>query len=464
MTEPLSGYDFIIQISESFANRLITALMASGTVKTSFHHAEGANPGLLRSRTTATGRIMYQNLLVELDFGYEIAISQPRIRFITGADEHTELSLDFALEFPRELTLRRFAPVGDSPLADDPKDVKVSVDYEVVHGSSPYPPQGSSPVRGSLVIALPIETAPFESGVRVSVATGRASRQAVATVIIDVQGMDPRLERFLGSVASKIISEILRREIDGIDLTAMVGALDVFGLATRPPMHLRIAQARAQRALGIGFHERGRIGDGNPAAMPFILDGQDFSLQMAEGFFVNTMTALYDDGVLPRKFGYDGKPDPEGDILIEVPRFRFRDGTLGIVTRIDLVGRPTGPTVVLDADIRLVRKADQLLVEVVRLDINVGIPALDPLTLLMSVLFNVLDVLIDHLFASLLRDLVDSSLKQGLDEFLRSGALAFGFRSPVRGGLLSVELAPFSFVFLPGAAVLTGALSVVPKL
>lgn len=464
MADPLGRFDFSLEFSESFATRLLNAIFDFHGVATQFRHDDAGQPGLLTTRQTVSGRFVYQNLLIDIEVGYDFFLEAPVVRFIGGTSQLIEINFGFGLKLPRNLVSRIYdAASVDTPLSNDPGSVNQSIAYTETHRtappSDPYPGNAAPFQKGHIIIRFPIAQKPFSTGRRVSAATRQTSMKTVVSVGLDVP-VDPRLSSFVERVASKALTYLIAHEIDDYDLTPLVGDLDAFGLKIRDPIIARIGATPNQRVLAFAANEYATVGDGDPLQLPYLSGSSDFSASFREAMFAQLIYALYQDGVLPRRFAMNGLPDVNGPVLIEQPRISFSADGLVIVVRLDLPDH--GVAIAVNATLAFEpQAAGHLHVTIKNLKVDVQFPGLGVGWLVNTITFHLLSALVGGILASVLMQPVTNSLNNGLQAFINSGALAFGFRSPIRGTAKKAEIIPTAFLFQPGTCTLRGNVTIV---
>lgn len=460
MADALAGFDFSIEFSESIITRLLKTLFDDLAVPTRFNHDDGGQPGVLSTKQTVGGKLAYERYLIEIEAGYNFKLFDPVARLVGGAQQNLELDLGFGLKLPRNVVTRIYDATNlDTSLAPDPGDVKQNVAYAEEHrtapADNPYPGATAPYNEGRIRIALPLVQRPWATGRRVSGQAAAASRQAVVSVRLD-GSLDARLKTFLEVVASKALTELIRREVDDYDLTPMVGNLDAFGLKLRDPVALRVGESGGARYLAFAAHEKATVGNGDPAQLPFLAGGSDFAVSFREAMFAQLIYVLYQDGYIPRRYAMSGLPDLGGPILIEQPRLSFRPQGLDLACRLDV----NGVAISISATIMFTPTPGGLHVSLSNLVVDVQFPGLGFLQLLNTVTFHLLSAIVGEVLASLLEKPISNTLDDGLEAFLASGALAFAFHSPIRGTPHFVAVKPTDFRFVPGSCTLRGEVAI----
>lgn len=464
MADPLAKFDFSLEFSENFATRLLNAVFDFHGVASRFRHDDAGQPGLLTTRQTVGGRFAYQGFLIDIEAGYDFLLEKPAVRFIGGSTQLIEINFGFGLKLPRNLVTRVYDTASvDTPLANDPTDVKQTVTYPEAHrtapATDPYPGNAAPLHKGHIIIRFPIAQKPFSTGRRVSAATAHTSMKTVVSVKLDVP-IDPRLATFIEITASKALTYLIAREIDDYDLTPLVGDLEAFGLKMREPVISRIGATASQRVLAFAANEYATIGDGDPLKLPYLSGASDFSASFREAMFAQLIFALYQDGVLPRRFAMNGLPDPGGPVLMEQPRISFGNDGLQITVRLDLPN--DGVAIAVNATLAFEpQAAGHLHVKIKSLKVDIQFPGLGVGWLVNTITFHLLSAFVGDILASVLMKPINNSLDNGLQSFINSGALAFGFRSPIRGTAKKAEIIPTAFLFEPGTCTLRGDVTIV---
>jgi hypothetical protein len=462
MKHDTANYGFLLQFSEPFINRLVNRIFALGIVPTRFTHDNATPPGLISTRRFPFGREAYKRYLMDALFGYDVAVYEPSVRLVPGPTDEIELSVGFSLSVLRELYVRCYDQAGGIEIPDDPATVDPDVDYPIVYETMPGAdlyPSPAEPIKGRLRIRLFLGVRPFDRGYRVTVDCTTAGLDVIASVALYVADWDPGLVHFIETMAGKFITEVLRKEIKEIDVTGQIGVLDAFDLTIRPPVDIRIGEEPEQRVLSVAFNLSTQVGLGDREQIQVRTEGEDFALQLSEGFLAQLVGRIYDD-FLPRRFSVTGKPDPAGPLLLYPPRIRLVDGLLQLNLLLEAGGIAQ---LFVNADLSIGDQANgEFAVRVERLAIHPRLRPYQISTLVNVVTFYVLDALISTALGSIFQGPVNSTLKQGVDAFLINGALAFSFDAPVGGAPdVTVRVDPGRFSFEPSVAVLRGNLSVV---
>lgn len=462
MNQPLAGFDFSLEFSEPCVSRILKAIFVGGGTQTRFAHDDAGQPGLLTTRQSTTGAVAYQKYLFEAEGGYEFTLFDPNVRFISGLAQAVEINFGFGVKFLRNLVTRIYDPgVVDTPLAFNPADVKITTLYQEEHrtmpANDPYPGQASRPHTGRIVIRFPITQKPFQNGRSVSGTTSATNAQSVVLVTLD-EAFDLRIKSFIEVVASKALTEIMRREVDDYDLTPIIGDLHAYDLTVREPVVLRIGETATERVLAIAMNEYATVTNGDPNALLFNANDADFSVSFSEAMFDGLIAALYQKNVIPKRYTTEGKPDPIGTVLLEQPRLDFVGNSLNLHLRL-VIGSHGNIVVTVDGTIEFNRRLDGSLgVLVTNLVTDVQVPGLGIAWFINTVTFHLLGALVGAVLTSLLQKPLSNSLDDGLQKFIDSGALAFAFGAPLRGTAIKTKIVPTVFVFRPGVCTLRGTL------
>ena len=191
---------------------------------------------------------------------------------------------------------------------------------------------------------------------------------------------------------------------------------------------------------------------GNPSQLKYLLSQGDFCVSFTEAMFNEIISYLYIyDPNFPQQFNASGLPNPTGGITLEQPVLEFLQTGL----RLDLGIQSSGGTnrQTITADIECVSAPPApMTAKIVNLQSG-GYPVLDNAALnnlTLAVVFEMLGATTGPVLTSILQSATHNSLDAGLSEFLRTGALAFGFRTPIRGTNNFVEATPIAISFRPG--------------
>jgi hypothetical protein len=382
------------------------------------------------------------------------------VKFITGPQEVIELKIDFSFLFSRELYLRTSTPTEEIP--NDPSLVDPAVDYPIIHETVPgpglYPPPGTPRVEGYLKIILPLAVLPFggSSGQRVTIMATQATMQAVAQLKFTNVNWNVAFTQYVEITSSKMLTQLLRKEIKEIDITPMLGALDAFDLHLKPPIDLRLAALGSQRLLGVGLNLHTQVKVGDPAKMPFTSATTDFATQFDEGFFTQLIQRIYDDRI-PHRFKLDGTPDSTGGILLLPPALKFNPGEL----ELNLMVRTGVADLFCNAAIQIQSTGPKnFKVVVTKLSIHASLQPMPMTRIVNTVTFYLLDGLIAQVLGDIFTGPVENSLTSGLNTFINSGALAFAFKSPIRKTPRIATIEPVFFGFEPGRAVIKANMNI----
>ncbi|PDT48164.1 hypothetical protein CO661_09850 [Sinorhizobium fredii] len=459
MTE-LAEFDFSLEFSTGFATKVLQACFASGATPGRFSYDQTNQPGLIGTRSVPGGAALYQFYLLEIEAGYDLALRTPAVDF----DAHNQrviIKFHADIKIPRNIVGRIFDIAAvDTALASDPSLVDVAQDYpeEFRSGprSDPYPGRAAPPTGGTITIQFSPAAALFGAGKRLFAQTAGVTMSNVLDVqVLPVVGTEPTLRELVAKFAAKALTYLISTEANGYDLTPMIGNLDALGITVKEPITMRIGVAPSGPVIAYAANILPLNNTGIPSQLRYLLDGSDFCVSFSEAMFSEIVSYLYiDDPDFPIEFDLDGLPEPGGPVSLAQPRLRFLNSVLEISFAVHDAARrtqtisaliecnsvPHGP---MQVSIRDLQSNGSIL----------NTPG--PRNLTSVIAFHILgaaagSVPNKSVLSSLLQTSTHSSLDAGLSEFLRTGALAFGFRTPIRGTGLFIEATPVAIRFRPG--------------
>lgn len=438
MSALTGGFSFVIEFAQSGVNKVVQALFdyPDEGVPTKFHHDQPGQSGLVSSRQTFEGNAAYKRYLLEGLVGYDLGLYDPRVRLLAGDRQAIELSFGFDLSILRQFLVRRSEDSLHIP--PDPESVDPDVDYEEVYNTGLLPIDLPE-VQGRLVITLSLNALPFGPGNRISINASESSLDLVER--IDIVGVDwpPRLEDFVETIAAKAISYILSEEVKEIDLTPQFGVFNNYGLTLRPPLHFRVGQAEAQPSLAIGMHEWSLIDDGNIRNVDQQVGDRDYAVQIDEAFFSLLLAQLQNAGIVARRYDLSGGAADEGPILLHDIRIVFEPGRIRFNLLVDFNGFVS---LFAETFVAFETRGDgsiSVSLEDTRIHVQLH-GVLGAIQKLFNTLtFHIVDELFSNVLGDILEAVVEKPIGGSLDEFLKEGAIGFGFRSPIRNtGRLAV--------------------------
>lgn len=466
MSNALAGFDFVLEFSERLAAAVLKTSITERAIQSRFRHDDPGQPGLINSRSAIGGRSAFQSYMVNIEAGYDIILRDPSVRFRLGHPPTVEVTAAFDLKMLRNVVANTYDPAnGDSPLAFDPADVKQGVVYTETYRTAPigdpYPMLASPPETGRLTLLLNVAEKPETGGRRAFGQTALLRYPASLVSINATTPNDPRLKALVAALAGKALVELLAREVNDFDFSPLVGDLSAFSMSVRGPA-LKVNATAGQRLLAIAFNERATVGYGDLAFLGSFADNSPFAASFRESMLGQLVAALYQNGTIPHRYARNGSVAPAGSVLLQQPRISIVRNRL-VVDCILVVGSGPRPiSVGVKAHVRCDSQAGggvQVVIE--RLDIPVPYPGLAVRTIMNTLLFHLFEGLIGGFMTSVLGPASINSLRAGLQQFLNSGALAFGFQSPIRGTPRFVQIEPTAVNFLDGVCTVQGDYAIV---
>lgn len=462
MSEPTSGYSFLLEFNQTAVNKVIVAVFDAdgGAIPTSFHHDQPGQGGMISSRGSQTGRFVFQQYLAEGLLGYEVSVYDPKVLLLGGLKQQVSLDVGFDLTIFRQLKVFKTGDALAMPI--DPGDINPDNPYPLAFDSGMFPSDPPS-VRGRLVVVLNLAKLPLGKDNRVTLNAAESTLDAVERVELHGVQWPDALRSFIERVAAQAVSTLLKNEIKEIDITPVFGIFDQFGVALREPIHLRIGETLQLPSLAVGMHERGLLSDGRPTEISFETETNDFGLQISEGFFLLLLRQLQNGHVLPRRFNTHGASDDTGAILLSNIKASFQPDVIRIQLLVTFEGIAD---LYADTSVRITSAEDGVLS--VSLENTALHLRLQGLLSAFQAVFNtltffLLDQLCANLLGNLLQAVVNRPVGKTLEEFLKNGKLGFSLDSPIRHSKFRVRVIPKDLSIVPGRLLLLGDVNAIKE-
>lgn len=463
MTE-LADFDFSLEFSEQFATRILQACFTEGATPRRFSYDQTGQPGLIGTRSVTGGPALYQSYLLEIEAGYDLILTKlregsdipakPRVNF-DARNQLVVIDFDVGIKIPRNLVGRIFDIAAvDTALAADPAAVDVAKDYTEEFRSGPrtdpYPGQATPHTMGAITIQFAPAMAVFGGGRRLFGQTAGVTMSNVRNVEILPGTIEATLRTFANIFASKTLTFLISTEANGYDVTPMIGNLTALDMTLLEPPKMRIGVAPSGPVIAYAANVVQLTNVGDISQLKYLLDSNDFCVSFSEAMFNDIISYLYIyDAKFPKEFNQYGMPVEGGPVKLGQPRLEFLNDELDLTFPLSDAAGNTDQVKTL-VDFHTVSQG--LLRVVISIVQSSGSVLNGPgVQNLASVLaFHILGAATGPVLTSLFDTSTHNSLDAGLSEFLRTGALAFGFRTPIRGTRLFVNAKPMAIRMRPG--------------
>lgn len=458
MSQQTAGFSFILEFSQTAINKIVNSLFRDNVeaFPKAFNDDDEGQP-VLSTKDSATGQLFYRKYLIEGMAGYELSLNNPFVKLRGGDLQQIEFQIDFDLSINRQLLIKSTDDALQIP--DDEQTIDPNANYPIVYDSGVYPRNPPS-ISGRISIALNLSAAPFGSGNRVHIKASESNLGLVNSVSIESIDLPDQFLDFIEILASKVITKILASEIKEIDVTPQFGVFDAFDIQFKEAISLRIIPGDTVPSLAVGMQEYGLVENGDPHSILSQAEGEDYSLQVDEGFTTYMMGQLQNDEVIPRRFELNGTPSESGPIFLHNIRLYFVNGGLGINTIVEYDGAVElfAKTIVkigvgLSGEVETELSETQLHVRLNGL--TGGVQYIFNL-----ITFNVLDKLLGAVIGATLGSVINPVIQTSVEDFLSTSKLTFAFESPIRNTSLISTIKPSAFIFEEGRSTIRGTVNI----
>lgn len=452
MTE-LADFDFSLEFSKQFATRILQACFTEGATPGRFSYDQTGQPGLIGTRSVTGGPALYQSYLLEIEAGYDLKLDKPRVNF-DARDQLVVIDFDVGIKIPRNLVGRIFDIAAvDTALAADPAAVDVAKDYTEEFRSGPrtdpYPGQATPYTMGAITIQFAPAMAVFGGGRRLFGQTAGVTMSNVRNVEILPGTIEATLRTFANIFASKTLTFLISTEANGYDVTPMIGNLTALDMTLLEPPKMRIGVAPSGPVIAYAANVVQLTNMGDILQLKYLLDGNDFCVSFSEAMFGDIVSYLYIYERIPKKFDQYGLPAEDGPVNLGQPRLQFLNDELDLTFPLsDAAGNTDQVKALVDFH-TISQGVLRVVITIVQSNGSViNGPGVRSVASVLA--FHILGAATGPVLTSLLDSSTHNSLDAGLPEFLRTGALAFGFRTPIRGTKLFVNARPMAIRMRPG--------------
>jgi hypothetical protein len=451
----LANFDFSLEFSRQFATNVLQACFKTQATPGRFSYDQLGASGLIGSRSLAGGSALYQSYLSEIEAGYDLTLAKPQVDFDVMY-QRVLVRLELRIKLPRNIVTRVFDPsTMDTGLADNPSLVDVSRDYpeefRSAPRSDPYPGRNEPYTSGAITIEFPPAVTAFGLGKRVFAQTTGITRSNVTAVTVTLGDVSKAMQDFADNFAAKVFSFVISKEADGYDLTPMIGNLTQLAITVKEPTTMRIGLAPSGPVIAYAANILPLGNTGDPSQLGYLLDSGDFCVSFSEAMFNEIISYLYGyDPNFPIAFDANGSPVNGGPVNLAQPRLYFLAGGLQLTFGVHEGGPLQNITAIVEC---LSAPPSPIRVNLVSVNWDSGPQILNDAgrRLLTAVLvFHILGATTGPVLSDILGASTHNSLDAGLSEFLRTSALAFGYRTPIRGTGSFVDATPIDIRFRQG--------------